>query len=469
LTGRSANALIEGQNGLIEAAFKETGPIQIGSTPPRPRPVAFDPALALQQAPQRPTSAEILRSFFGRSSPFSKLYEREFLARAGSRSPPIAFQSLLEDLFKNKRTPILYSPVPLEAAAASLSVPPPEIILSCIELTLADHLARYDFASFSEAAEIYSETLARTASLRARYARLTTRLEARVAKLRAALRSIEADLARFADSEKLKRTGDLLLANLATAQVQRGIALVKNYYELGEPEIEIEIGEEQTLQQAAARYYQRYQKATRASKTLEPRAKDVRSQIGKNEELLTRLQQDPDLQKIEEVESRAGFAPPASPSAVSRGSAAGVMRRAGKGRPPAARTRAAELGRRFLSSDGLEIIVGRNDEENDAITFRIAGSLDIWLHAADYPGSHVVIRNPTRQPVPQRSIIEAARIAAFYSQARRQGKAAVNYTQKKFVTKPPRAKPGLVRLSSYKTFVVEPVIPAGLDRQNREQ
>src|SRR5262249_1521430 len=184
------------------------------------------------------------------------------------------------------------------------------------------------------------------------------------------------------------------------------------------------------------------------------------------EELLASLQQQPDIKRIEEVEASSGFRRDAGPGLRSRTSTAG--RGAPAGRRKSSRSQRVEIGRRFLSSDGYEIVVGRNDAENDAITFKLAGSLDVWLHAADYPGSHVVVRNPSRRLVPQRSIVEAARIAAFYSQARRQGKAAVHYTQKKFVSKPPKAKPGLVRLSSYKTLLVEPTIPSALDRSNEE-
>ena len=101
------------------------------------------------------------------------------------------------------------------------------------------------------------------------------------------------------------------------------------------------------------------------------------------------------------------------------------------------------FGRRFKSTDGYEIVVGRNDRDNDALTFRVAKPNDIWLHAADYPGSHAIIRNPTREAPPHRTITEAAELAAFYSQAKREGKAAVHYAQKKFVSKPPRSKPGL--------------------------
>ena len=81
------------------------------------------------------------------------------------------------------------------------------------------------------------------------------------------------------------------------------------------------------------------------------------------------------------------------------------------------------------------------------------------MHSADYPGSHVVIRNPDRREVPQKTLIEAAQLAAFYSQGKKQVKAAVNYTEKKFVNKPKGTAPGLVRLASFKTILVEPAFP----------
>src|SRR5205085_10419609 len=112
--------------------------------------------------------------------------------------------------------------------------------------------------------------------------------------------------------------------------------------------------------------------------------------------------------------------------------------------------------RRFLSSDGMEILVGKKAVDNDFLTFRVAKSLDTWMHAADYPGSHVVIRSAGRKRVPDKTLIEAANLAAFYSDAREKPKAAVNYTLKKFVNKPKRSAPGLVSLSSFRTLLVEP-------------
>lgn len=120
-----------------------------------------------------------------------------------------------------------------------------------------------------------------------------------------------------------------------------------------------------------------------------------------------------------------------------------------------------------MSSDGLEILVGRRAADNDFLTFRIAKSLDVWLHAADYPGSHVVIRVAGRKEVPQRTILEAAQLAAFYSDARDKPKAAVNYAQRKFVNKPKRAAPGLVSLASFRTILVEPKVPGAVGTENK--
>ncbi len=112
--------------------------------------------------------------------------------------------------------------------------------------------------------------------------------------------------------------------------------------------------------------------------------------------------------------------------------------------------------RRYTSSEGYEILVGRAARDNDNLTFRIARPHDLWLHAADYPGSHVIVRNPSRAEIPRRTLVEAAQLAALGGQARRDAKVDVHYTQRKFLSKPKGAAPGLVRMSSFRTITVEP-------------
>ncbi len=114
--------------------------------------------------------------------------------------------------------------------------------------------------------------------------------------------------------------------------------------------------------------------------------------------------------------------------------------------------------RQYFSSEGFEILVGKKAKDNDYLTFRVAKSMDLWLHAADYPGSHVIVKNPNRNEIPPKTLLEAAQIAAFFSQAASQTKVAVHYTHKKFVGKPKGAAAGLVSLASFKTILVEPKI-----------
>src|SRR5207247_1621287 len=78
--------------------------------------------------------------------------------------------------------------------------------------------------------------------------------------------------------------------------------------------------------------------------------------------------------------------------------------------------------RRYLSSDGYEILVGRAARDNDQLTFRVARPHDLWLHAGDYPGSHVIVRNSSRREIPHRTVIEAAQLAARFSQASKDAK-----------------------------------------------
>ena len=442
LTGRSGNAyLIDSQGNSIVSLFESSG---YGKKLPRSLSTAsFDRASLTDDLSDATTQAEILNRFWGTDSIFGPQLKTEFAARCSEQSPAAAFRSLVEDLFV--RAPVLsvYSRVPLEQAGQRLTNPKGDLILSHIELAQARGMLRYEFESLSKAADEYYGARARAIILRTDYAGLRQLLGREIARRETAIKAIESDRARFQDPDGLRRCGDLILANLANARVKGSTVTVLDYYDPNQPEIQIEIPEGARLQDAAADYFARYQKARRALEAIVSREREVTRNLGPLKQLLLRLEQEPTDERIAEVRR-------ATDELLGRSSATQPGERA---RGP---QKANTFGRRFRSSDGYEIVVGRNDRENDALTFRVARPDDIWLHAADYPGSHVIVRSSKREPLPPRTIIEAAEVAAFYSQAKREGKAAVHYTQRKFVSKPPRSKPGLVRLSSFKTALVEP-------------
>jgi predicted ribosome quality control (RQC) complex YloA/Tae2 family protein len=109
---------------------------------------------------------------------------------------------------------------------------------------------------------------------------------------------------------------------------------------------------------------------------------------------------------------------------------------------------------KYISSEGFEIFVGKNNKQNNDITFKMASKEDLWFHVKDMPGSHVVLRQGNKTPG-DLSILEAAALAAYYSKARNSTKVAVDYTQRKNVKKQHGAKPGMVIYDNYSTVLVD--------------
>lgn len=111
----------------------------------------------------------------------------------------------------------------------------------------------------------------------------------------------------------------------------------------------------------------------------------------------------------------------------------------------------------YLSSDGFDIYVGKNNYQNEELTFKFAQGNDIWMHAKKTPGSHVIIHTNGRE-VPDRTYEEAGSLAVYYSKAKTAPKAEVDYIERKFVKKPAGAKPGFVIYHTNYSLVASPDI-----------
>jgi predicted ribosome quality control (RQC) complex YloA/Tae2 family protein len=289
-----------------------------------------------------------------------------------------------------------------------------------------------DAVESSGKAEADLETLANTAR---------RKLNADIAKRRKLIKNLEGDIASQGNADEWKRYGDLILANISNIRREGEHLIVTDYFDPEQREIAIKIDKDLLPTQAAEFFFKRYAKARNGAVEISKRLETVNAEIKKLEAQRSEIES-----AIERKDSDflARFSPDKKQEA-----------------PQARKKDKAEEfkgARRFISSDGFEVLVGKKAKDNDQLTFRIAKSLDLWLHAADYPGSHVVVRNPNRSEVPVQTLTEAAQLAAFYSDAREQPKATVRYTQKKFVNKPRRAAPGLVSLASFKTILVEPQV-----------
>lgn len=247
--------------------------------------------------------------------------------------------------------------------------------------------------------------------------------------------NLENDLAGHGDPDAHKRIGDLLLANVSTAKRTGNNVTITDYYADGAPQITIEVDENKSLQEEAAERFRQYGKAKRAREEIAARMVEIDREIA---QLNTRLDE---IQKIISEKDETALTPLIEPKPTAKKSSKEV-------KIPGVR--------RYVSTDGYEVLLGRAARDNDHLTFKIAQPNDLWLHAGDYPGSHVVIRNPTRKEIPHRTIVEAAQLAARFSQASEDSKVVIHYTPRKFLSKPKGAAPGLVRLSRFKSITVEP-------------
>jgi predicted ribosome quality control (RQC) complex YloA/Tae2 family protein len=298
-------------------------------------------------------------------------------------------------------------------------------------------------ASASAAADAYFTSLLVEQAFDSRAGAARAELRKKIAHQKKLLKQLEQDLASHADADHHKRLGDLLLANLSTAKREGQRVVLVDYFADDARSVEIEIDEQSTLPEEASRRFALYSRSKRAVKQITTRLETIRAQLDaldSRSKFLEKIIGERDEAALEK------FTAASAPRDVVGGS---------RGKPDK-REKKIPGTRRYISSDGFEILVGRAARDNDFLTFKVATPNDLWLHAADYGGSHVVVRNATRKDVPHRTIIEAAQLAAQFSHARKDPKVDVHYTQRKFVSKSKGAAPGLVRLTRFKNITVEP-------------
>ena len=259
------------------------------------------------------------------------------------------------------------------------------------------------------------------------------------------------------DLEKAKRgegeriRGELLQA--ALGQVRRGMPSIEvvNYFDPKMATMRLELDPALAPQENLKRYFKRYQKAKRALPYVEARLSRLTTELEALREVLIEAETARELAVLAQLEEKA------RPLLKGRRQKTGVGTKRPHGEPP------EPLGpRRFLSSDGYELLVGRNARGNDQLSTRLARGNDLFLHVAGRPGAHVIIRTRPGKSVPQPTLLDGAQLALYYAlpeKLRRVGGAEargeVDYTPAKYVQKPKGTRAGLVYLSKHKTLHVQ--------------
>ena len=252
----------------------------------------------------------------------------------------------------------------------------------------------------------------------------------------------EGDLARTADREKLRQYGDVITTNLHQMRKGQAVLRAQNYYHPDCPEVDIPLDPLLTPQQNAARYYKDYKKAQKAEEMLTLQLEKNRVELDYLDsvlQMITLSEGDKDLQEIRQELMDNGYLKQHR------------RKMTAKGKQKIVHAKPLE----FRSSGGLTILVGKNNSQNDRLTHREADKRDLWLHAQKLHGSHVILKTGGLPP-DERSLTEAAMLAAWFSQGRDSGQVPVDYTPVKAVKKPAGAKPGYVIYHTYQTLYVTP-------------
>lgn len=234
--------------------------------------------------------------------------------------------------------------------------------------------------------------------------------------------------------DKYKVYGELLNAYGYSILPGADSCEVDNYY-TGE-KVRIPLDPTLTAQQNAQKYFDRYARMKRTHEALTRLTVEVKAEIDHLRSIQNALEfstTDADLSQIRREMEESGYL---------RRRYTGQKKDAKKGRARAPQSKPLH----YLSSDGYDIYVGKNNTQNDEITFRIADGRDIWFHANDMPGSHVLLRSggKSMDEIPDRAFEEAASLAAYYSSGRSQDKVEIDYLERRNVKKPSGAAPGFV-------------------------
>ncbi|MCR4806400.1 MAG: NFACT family protein, partial [Lachnospiraceae bacterium] len=208
-----------------------------------------------------------------------------------------------------------------------------------------------------------------------------------------------------------------------------------NYY-TGE-KITIPLDPDLSPSENSKRYFDRYGKLKRTEEALNVQTEQTKSEIEHLESILTSLdiaREENDLTEIREELIQAGY-----------------IRKKRTGKTKELKSKPFH----YVSSDGFHIYVGKNNLQNDYLTFKLAGGNDWWFHAKKIPGSHVIVKAEGR-PLTDKTFEEAGALAAYYSKGRDQDKVEIDYVQKKEVKKPAGAKPGFVVYYTNYSLVASP-------------
>lgn len=298
---------------------------------------------------------------------------------------------------------------------------------------------RQDFDTLSKCLAYYFDHKESSNRARQKSHDLVKSVSSTLDKLYLKKQRLSEDLLKAENSEDLRLFGELLTANMHLIKPGDKSVDVLNYYDGST--VKIPLDERHTPAKNAQQYFKRYGKAKTAVKEKQVQLEENQSDIQYLESVLTYLN---NTDSVEEIEALRGEL---VETGYVRRRKTGFKEKKYKPQPY-----------KYTTSDGFEVLVGRNNRENDILTLKTASKTDVWMHTKDIPGSHVIVQTGGME-ITETAVFEAAAIAAYHSKGRTGENIPVDYVPVRYVKKPAGAKPGMVIFTNNRTVWVNPGLP----------
>lgn len=308
-----------------------------------------------------------------------------------------------------------------------------------------------EFSTLGAAADEFYRSRAENESIKRRTAAVERVISNAVQRLERKIEKFNLAICDEAELEKLRHFGELLTANLHALPPRAENAKVLDYYRDPPEYIVIPLDNSVSPADNAQKYYKQYRKGKVARETAVVQRETAVAELSYLRGLhcdLSNCASESDLNEIRQELVEQGLIRDSSRRKAERGKPSKNGKGAKGSKLPPSRPH------KYLSSDGIEIFVGKNNTQNDRLTFKQSAPEDTWLHTKDIHGSHVIIRFAGE--IPPKTLEEAAALAAYHSQARGSSAVPVDYTKRRYVKKPSGAKPGSVIYTNQRTLIITP-------------
>ena len=282
----------------------------------------------------------------------------------------------------------------------------------CLEVEYLKDYERKNFLSPGELLDEYYYELDNKNKINQRVASLIKNINTKIDRNRKKVEKQRNELLNAENRDKYKIYGELILANLHKTPENHKLRVI-NYYDPEQKEITIPLDPRFNLPQNSQKFFKRYNKLKKAEEELEKLIDITLNEIKYLENILFSIEECETIDDLNDIYSEL----------ISEG----FMKRKSK----ADKSNKTKPITAFISSGGHEILVGKNNTQNDMITFKIAKNEDYWFHAKNMPGSHVIIRTKGDE-LTDEEFIEAAKIAAYYSKGKNSSTVEVDYTKIKY-------------------------------------